>query len=252
MTEHEENWRSYPIESEETMGFTMTDLGWSDAPPGHPWCLRLAVELADPGAEGLGGSEEMEELSAGEDVFMEALAAIDVIHVARVRLGGEVAWFLYAPSEEVLEDLGNAAAEALQRDVSVGAQHDPEWNIYASLLPSPAVERWMADVELVDTLEEHGDDLATPREVRHFVYFEEREDARQYAAACEDDDFASELTEPDEDNESFGVILTHRSAVDLDTISEVTQRLAELAEESDGEYDGWECPLVKGSGGTPN
>ncbi len=252
MPDHEENWRSYPLESEGTMGFTMTDLGWAEPPTDRPWCLRLSVELNNPGPEGLGGSEEMEELSAGEDVFLEAVAEAGVLHVARVRLGGEVAWFLYAPSEDLLEDLGNAAAEALQRDVSVGSQHDPEWSIYASLLPGPAVERWMADVELVDTLEQHGDVLTTPREVRHFAYFEEREDAERFAAACEDEGFASELTEPDDENPHFGVMLTHHSAVDLDTISEVTQRLAEQADETDGEYDGWECQFVKGLGGTPN
>lgn len=252
MTEHEENWRSYPIESEETMGFTMTDLGWSDAPPTHPWCLRLSVELVEPGPEGLGGVDEMEELSAGEDKFLEAIAATEVIHVARVRLGGEVAWFIYAQTDEILESLGNAAAEALQRDVSVGAQHDPEWNIYASILPSPAVERWIADVELVGALEDHGDELTTPREVRHFVYFEEREEAQIYATTCEIEGFATELTEPDEDNENYGVILKHQSPVDLETITEITQRLADEADEADGEYDGWECEFVKGSGGTPN
>ena len=252
MSDHEENWRSYPIESEETMGFAMTDLGWSDVPAELPWCLRLSVELNDPGPEGLGGSEEMEQLSVGEDSFLEAVAETGVAHVSRVRLGGEVAWFLYAPTDEILEQLGNAAADALQRDVSVGAQHDPEWNIYASLLPSPAVERWMADVELVDTLEEHGDALTTPREVRHFAYFEERESAQSFAAACEEEGFEFEFSEPDDDNPNFGVILTHESAVDLDTISEITQRLAERAEELDGEYDGWECRFVKGSGGTPN
>lgn len=252
MPEHEENWRSYPIESEDTMGFTMTDLGWTDNSPDHPWCMRLSVELANPGPEGLGGSEEMEKLSTGEDAFLEAVALTGVIHVARVRLGGEVAWFLYAPNEEMLEELGNAAAQALQRDVSVGAQHDPEWNIYASLLPSPAVERWMGDCDVVDALEQHGDPLTTPREVIHYIYFEDRATAESYSMAAEEDGFTTEVREPDDEVEAFRVILTHKSAVDLDTISEITQRLAERADELDGDYDGWECQLVKGPGGTLN
>lgn len=252
MPEHEENWRSYPIESEDTMGFTMTDLGWTDASAEHPWCLRLSVELADPGPEGLGGSEEMEQLSQGEDAFLEAVAESGIIHVARVRLGGEVAWFLYAPSEEVLEDLGNSAAQALQRDVSIGAQHDPEWNIYASLLPSPAVERWIGDCDVIDALEQHGDPLTTPREVNHYAYFEDRATAQSYAMAAEEEGFEIKVNDPDEESDRFGVILTHQSAVDLDTISEITQRLSERADELDGEYDGWECRLVKGEGGTLN
>jgi hypothetical protein len=252
MQEHEENWRSYPIESEGTMGFTMTDLGWGDAPDDHPWCLRLAVELTDPGPEGLGGSEEMEALSVGEDAFLEAVAETGVIHVARVRLGGEVAWFLYAPTDELLEKLGNAAAEALQRDVSVGSQHDPGWGIYTSLLPSPAVERWMGDCEVIEVLEQHGDPLVVPREVIHYAYFEEREDAERFASEAEEDGFTVELNEPTEELPQFGVVLTHASAVDLDTISEITQHLSEQADEMDGEYDGWECQLVKGPGGTMN
>jgi len=252
MPEHEENWRSYPIESEDTMGFTMTDLGWVEPPPDLPWCLRLSVEFAEPGPEGLGGSEEMEELSAGEDTFLAAVASTGVIHVARVRLAGEVAWFLYAASEEILEELGNAAAQALQRDVSVGSQHDPEWNIYASLLPSPAVERWMGDCDVIDALEQHGDPLTTPREVNHYVYFEDRATATSFAMAGEEEGFTSQLKEPDADNDHFSVILTHQSPVDLDTISEITQRLSERAEELDGDYDGWECKLVKGPGGTSN
>ena len=252
MHEHEENWRSYPIESEDTMGFSMTDLGWADPPGDHPWCLRLAVELADPGAEGLGGSEEMEALSEGEDVFLAGAEASDVIHVARVRLGGEVAWFLYARSEDALETLGAAAAEAMQRDVSVGSQHDPEWGIYESLLPSPAVERWMLDCDVVDSLEEQGDALTTAREVRHYAYFEDRATAESYALSGEEEGFEAEVTEPSAEQEAFTVQLIHQSAVDLDTISQTTQSLAERAEELDGEYDGWECKLVKGSGGTVN
>lgn len=253
MQEHEENWRSYPIESDDgTMGFSMTDLGWDEPPPDHPWCLRIAVELKEPGPEGLGGSEEMEELSTGEDTFLAAVADSNILHVARIRLAGEVAWYLYAQSEDALEQLGNAAAQALQRDVSVGSQHDPDWSIYSSLLPSPAVERWMADCELVDTLEQHGDPLTTPREVTHFAYFEEREGASQFLTALEADGYEGTLNDPTDEVEQFGVQITHQSAVDLETITEITQHFAELAESFDGEYDGWECALVKGPGGTNN
>lgn len=252
MLSHEEDWRSYPIESDDEMGFAMTDLGWTEAPHSHPWCVRLAIELLEPGPQGLGSTEEMESLSDGEDAFLEAAAEAGAIHVSRVRHGGEVAWFFYAPSEDLVDSLGQAAAESLQRDISAGARHDPEWGVYASILPSPAVERWMADMQLIDTLEQHGDPLTVEREVTHYACFDDPETAEAFAAAAGPEGFETEVREPDEENERFCVVLTHRSAVDMDTIGAITQTLAERAAELDGEYDGWECALVKGPGGTNN
>lgn len=252
MSNHEGDWRSYPIESDDEMGFAMTDLAWAEAPSSHPWCVRLAIELNDPGPQGLGATEEMEAISDGEDAFLAAAEEAGVIHVSRVRLGGEVAWFFYATDEELVESLGQAAAEALQRDISAGAQHDPEWGVYASILPSPAVERWMADCQVIETLEEHGDPLTVEREVIHYAYFEDRESADAFAADAEPEGFEVDVREPDEEIEQFRVVLTHQSAVDLDTIGPITQALAERAEELEGEYDGWECRLVRGPGGTDN
>ncbi|MBX3403929.1 MAG: DUF695 domain-containing protein [Phycisphaeraceae bacterium] len=252
MHNHEEDWRSYPIESDDEMGFAMTDLGWTEAPHSHPWCVRLAIELNEPGPQGLGSTEEMESLSAGEDEFLEAAAQAQAIHVARVRHGGEVAWFFYAQSEDIVESLGQVAAELLQRDISAGAQHDPEWGVYASILPSPAVERWMADMQLIDTLEKHGDPLTVEREVIHYAYFDDLESAEAFAADSEPEGFEVEIREPDEEIEQFGVVLTQQSAVDMDTIGAITQTLSERAAELDGEYDGWECALVKGPGGSNN
>ena len=102
-------------------------------------------------------------------------------------------------------------------------------------------EEW--DLEVLETLEEHGADLAEAREIRVNLYFPTEE---QVAAAEE------ELTEAGYDvvafesageEELFAVRATRELRIDRDNVAGFRSHFEDFAERHDGEFDGWEAAV---------
>src|SRR3954453_1679472 len=106
-----------------------------------------------------------------------------------------------------------------------------------------AVERFCdgaeADERVLDHLAHLGCDPGTPREVTHYVYLREQNDAGIVAGILEADGWRTEV-EPCEDT-AFLVLATRVAALSTAIVKETRRRLETLAAEHDGVYDGWEA-----------
>jgi regulator of RNase E activity RraB len=100
-----------------------------------------------------------------------------------------------------------------------------------------------ADRRTVRALEVHGDPLTKARQVDHWVYF---------ATAKGRDRFVKEVTQLGfrvddkyraDAPKSFCARVSRVSHVDLESIHRVVMTLFVAAEQYDGEYDGWGCPV---------
>jgi regulator of RNase E activity RraB len=93
---------------------------------------------------------------------------------------------------------------------------------------------------------EHGDPLKRPRRVDHWIYFEVASRRDAFVQAALDDGYEVESAHEDATSERRFCAQLHRvDSVELEEIHDVVMSLMELAEEHDGEYDGWETSVER-------
>jgi hypothetical protein len=107
---------------------------------------------------------------------------------------------------------------------------------------TPAVERvddaYEADARVLDHLARLGCDPSTPRETRHFLYLFSRGGADAIARALEADGWSMSV---DRSETAWLVVATSARTLTPEFVRETRARLAALATEHGGLYDGWEA-----------
>jgi hypothetical protein len=89
-----------------------------------------------------------------------------------------------------------------------------------------------------------GADLAKPRHVRHFLYFEHERDARAAADEIGEADYDVSVTAPGGDEPNWAVVGQGYRVIGADTVAGFRAFFEQVAERHHGEYDGWE-PAAK-------
>jgi hypothetical protein len=121
--------------------------------------------------------------------------------------------------------------------VAVVADEEAEFEILSEEGETPEEH----DLEILETLEEHGEDLSEPREIRIDLLFPTEE----AAAAAEEEltELGYEVVgfEAAGEEEQWALRATRDLRVDRDNVTGFRHRFEELAARHDGEFDGWEA-----------
>jgi hypothetical protein len=103
------------------------------------------------------------------------------------------------------------------------------------------------DQMILEQLAGMGEDLTRPREVVHYLYFPSAEAAKTVAGALREDGFKAEPQLAAHAGENppnpWVVLATGRCVVNEQSLTQLRDRLSELAEAMGGEYDGWETAV---------
>ena len=125
---------------------------------------------------------------------------------------------------------------------------DEEWTHYSTVLyPSAEDFQQIHNQNVINRLLQEGDSLDKPRRVDHFANFKNADDREAFVAAATAIGFEA-VSRPEAEGETefpFSVGLLRVDSVDPETIDRITFELFELAEQHNGEYDGWASPVVK-------
>lgn len=92
-------------------------------------------------------------------------------------------------------------------------------------------------------LEKRGADLARPRHIIHFLYFESEEDARRAVEDVPTGGWDATVVPPEEPRTQWVVRGEATRMVDARTVESYRAWFEQLAEEHHGEYDGWEAAV---------
>lgn len=126
-------------------------------------------------------------------------------------------------------------------------KRDSVWKYYLGFLyPDVKTLNFMADRRIVQTLENGGDALSNPRDVDHWIYFENQDDLDKFKSeiARKGFDVVEEKDLSREEN-SLELHIRRNDSVQLDYIHSVTTMLRELAKSCNGNYAGWNTKLIK-------
>jgi len=108
----------------------------------------------------------------------------------------------------------------------------------------PSVATSDSDRAVLEQLRGAGSDLSKPHQIEFYLYFPNEEAAGQAAEKLEAENFDGEMRRaPDL---TRWLCLVHQEMVpELSKLAAVKRRLAKLAQEFGGEYDGWETNIEK-------
>jgi uncharacterized protein (TIGR01619 family) len=172
--------------------------------------------------------------------------ACRAIPCGRITTEGRREFYFYG---ETKDGFRNAVGQALTGfhgyKFDVGEQEDSLWEQYLNVLyPSPEDFQRIANMDLLDVLVEKGDVLTAARKVQHWMYFRSEQSRALFrdAAAAAGFRFVSESSSKGE--LPFGIVVARTQSIEQNSIDRTVIELLNLCRRFDGDYDGWETPIV--------
>ena len=244
-----ENWKPYLCKFNDKLASILVNLGLRDEVPipSKPWLLWAWVYLQASRADGLSDSKEAPTLYKIEDALNECVSrTCRAVPCGRITTEGRREFYFYGETKDRLRQAASAAMKGFDDyKFDIGSQNDPEWEQYLDVLyPSPEDLQRIANMDLLDVLVERVDILSVAREVRHWLYFRSESSRVLFrgAAAAVGYQIVSESNAKGE--LPFGIEVTRTQSIEQCSIDATVIELLHLSQRFDGEYDGWETPLI--------
>jgi uncharacterized protein (TIGR01619 family) len=249
-----DEWDSYICLVENNAASIFVDLGIrAEAPmPYLRQLVWLRLHLRQPHDNGLPTNEEFNRLIEIEDALEDAAqsARDSIVYVGRNSSNGCREFYFYASNGHVGEAcLSSAMVPFAEYEFETGSRSDPEWSAYFGFLfPSRRNYQTILNRRVVDQLEEHGDKHEIEREVCHWINFTSIDGRANFLAATLDLGYErANQFENGEGEHPFGVTVKKAHSVDYPTIDQHVLELFDLAERYNGDYDGWESSVERGT-----
>lgn len=244
--DNDEAWQPFErvIDDKAFLALVRTD--WTQQGPDRSRPTAIIVTITyTPRDNGLPSPEVFEHVKQAEDATTQAIErTCNATCVGTLMGDGKRSLYFYAASDAGANDaIAKVAAPGVK--VALRSQRDPNWEcVVDDVWPTPEEMRWNADKSVLDQLEESGDDMTSPRPIEHLAVFPSKEAAARFVQWLREEGF--ELLEgPSKHDGEWQVEFSQMASPDIDEIFDQTSAASHAAEELGGEYDGWQCRIVK-------
>jgi len=216
----------------------------------RPVLARVKLKMRFPRADGLSSNEEYESVNAVEDLLLPRISdQCEGLYVGRITSVGTRSFSIYVGKEgNVKQVVAETIVMADGYTAEVAFSKDPKWVHYLEeLYPTPAERQSMLNRRVVDGLRKEGDDLSKPRPVDHFLYFPDARSRQAFLSQAREMGFQllGKLPEAKPRDLPFGLSIVREDFVHPPhCIDDFVAKLMNLAEQYEGEYDGWGCEIV--------
>ncbi|HMQ80165.1 MAG TPA: DUF695 domain-containing protein [Ignavibacteria bacterium] len=250
-TEYKPSWDFYFTELEGSPASMYLDLGLDKiAPiPEKDHLLTIILTMNDPQENGFSSKEESEMLFAIEDKITEAVTEpFGAIFAGRETCDGARIFYYYsAENKEIKKAVKKVMKEFSDYEYETYFEADEKWEEYFEhLYPAGYEMHTILNRRVVEGLRSKGDLLSVPREVDHYVYFRTEETKNSFIAEAKKLKYkvTSEWTDKEGKEYPLSVRLTKNDPVTYNDVLDYTSVLYDLAQQFDGNYDGWETKLI--------
>lgn len=203
----------------------------------RPWLLWLFVKADSV-------TETLEAFT--KDLISALNTSVDAIFAGRVMKEGWAEFYFYAPHSKRFENISSEIMTAHGGFVyERGSSKDSKWEMYSdNLYPDPYGLLSIQNRHTIEALLEAGDDLALPREVEHYLFFQTKSSMERTVAQLASHNYSvKEYAMNDESDYAYGVILIKKEAITPEAVEETTTSLYESAMQEHGLYEGWSTVL---------
>ena len=247
---HVENWDFYFANVDDGKASVYLDLGLKSVAPvsGKENIFWISIMMNNPRADGLSSSEEAETLWEMEDLIVKEISSKhDVIYVGRLTNNNRRDLYFYFGSDKLIDStLSKCMVRYPDYEYEFGINENDNWDSYFNFLyPSPRAIQRMQNRKVLEHMEKEGDKLLASRPVDHWIYFKTENDRKQYEREVNKLGFKTvDKNSNDASEYKFKLVISRNDKVSGDEINDYTIELWELAKKYNGDYDGWETPLI--------
>jgi uncharacterized protein (TIGR01619 family) len=244
-----DNWKHYLCNVNGKLASIFVNLGLRGEVPivSKPWLLWTWVYFQSPRSDGLSDSKEAPMLYKIEDALDLCVgSACQAIPCGRITTEGKREFYFYGETKNGFRQAVEAALQGFEGyRYDMGCQEDSEWGQYLNVLyPSPEDLQRIANMDLLDVLVKKGDVLTVAREVQHWMYFRSESSRSLFRDAIVATGFKVVSEPSSKGNLPFGIVVALTQSIEQNTIDRTVLELFNLAHRFDGDYDGWETPVV--------
>ncbi len=209
----------------------------------------VKVRLQYSKENGLIIPEERDDIECIEDrIEMESLRYRSGKYIGRIISQGVVHFIYYLKFDFEWPDTVTAVMQHFpDYSYESGSREDIGWEVYKKLL-FPTLKEWQIIINhhACRRLEEQGDNLHVKRAIEHSVYFESTQERTLFSEKIEAEGFhIKKEIEAADDHGKCGLQFYRTDIPYYYDIDALTMQLIDVGVAYGGEYDGWECSLVK-------
>lgn len=250
-TNHEEEWEFYFSNVNDKLASIYVDLGLYKVGPisDKTNICWITIKMNQPRHDGLSSNEESETLFKIEDEIVPKIKSKNnSVYCGRITSDGDRDLYFYVSDTTLIQkQIEEIKLKFPNYNFDFGTKNDKDWDGYFELLyPNPEQYQRITNRQVVDNLEKHGDKLIKEREVDHWLYFKTKDDRENFLSKIKDEKFEIADKEIDKTLEfPYKLRIKRVDKVDIESVNEYAILLWRLANECNGEYDGWETSIEK-------
>ena len=217
----------------------------------YPNRLHLQILYKNANDSGFPTREEGEYVYSIEDAVEEIVEQHGDMLAGVVKCDERVRIFAYTKNElGYYDEISAMMSEKFpEYAYTLAAVEEPDWELYfQALYPDRYEYQSIMNMRLIENIKSDGDSMV-PRVLEHCLCFTTEENGEVFLAKVMEEGFIKLSSENLSNNEAidkehpYELVIGREDA--FEDIDETVWYLMDLAEEFDGEYDGWACPIVK-------
>ena len=217
----------------------------------YPNRLHLQILYKNANDSGFPTREEGEYVYSIEDAVEEIVEQHGDMLAGVVKCDERVRIFAYTKNELGYYDEISAVMSKNFPNYAytLAIVDDPDWELYfQGLYPDRYEYQSIMNMRLIEDIKSDGDSMV-PRVLEHCLLFKTEEHGEAFLAKVMEDGFiklsSENLTDNEDIDKEYPYVLVIGREDAFENIDEIVWYLMALAEEFDGEYDGWACHIVK-------
>ena len=217
----------------------------------YPKRLHLQILYKNADDNGFPTREEGEYVYPVEDAVVEIIEQHGDMLAGVVKCDERAHIFAYVKNElGYYDEISEMMSENFPNYAyTLAVFEDKDWELYFNGLYLDRYEHQsIMNMRLIENIESHGDSMV-PRVLEHCLCFTTEENGEAFFTKVMEDGFIKLSSEDLSNNEDidkeylYELVIGREDA--FENIDETVWYLMDLAEEFDGEYDGWACHIVK-------
>lgn len=164
----------------------------------------------------------------------------------RITTEGRREFYFYGETREGLARAVHASlSDFREYKFDIGDREDSLWEQYLNVLyPSAQDLERIKNSDLLEVLAAHGDVPGAARDVQHWMYFPSKETRADFRHEACNAGFKVESELHVDGDRPFGISVIRKQSVEKELINATVVELLRLVERFQGEYDGWETPVI--------
>ena len=217
----------------------------------YPKRLELQILYKNADDNGFPTREEGEYVYSIEDAVLEIIEQHGDMLAGVVKCDERVRIVSYAKNElGYYDEISEMMSEKFpDYAYTLAVVEDEDWELYfQALYPDRYEYQSIMNMRLIENIKSDGDSMV-PRVLEHCLLFKTEENGEAFLAKVMEEGFnklsSEDLTDNEDIDKEYPYELVIGREDDFEDIDETVWYLMDLAEEFNGEYDGWACHIVK-------